>query len=87
MIEFAVAGRRVRGQRVGMVVDLDHRAQGVVAVLVLAAADLQQMVERQPTSPCQKASMGSRLLVERPKSMRGLARCMVWAFPFNPGAA
>ena len=45
VVELAVAGGRALGQRLGQVVDLDHRAQRIVPVLVLPAADRQQMVE------------------------------------------
>jgi hypothetical protein len=46
--QLAVArGRRI-WQGIQTVVDLDHAAERVVAVLLLRAAELQQVVERQP---------------------------------------
>ncbi len=56
--QFAIAaGRRIR-QRLGHVVDLQHRAQGVVPVLVLASADRQQMVEGHARLPLPEGQHG-----------------------------
>jgi hypothetical protein len=65
------------------VVDLDHRAKGVVAVLVVAAADRQQMIERQANLALPEASMGAISPVVSPKSMRGLARSIGSPFSFQ----
>jgi hypothetical protein len=46
--QLPVAGGRIGGERFGVVVDLEDAAQDVVAVLVLAAADPEEMIEGDP---------------------------------------
>jgi hypothetical protein len=46
--QFAVAARCRGGQRLGVMVELDDRAQSVVPVLFLPAANRQHMVEAKP---------------------------------------
>jgi len=47
-VELAVAGRLPGRDRLGIGVDLEHRAVGVMAVLVLAPPDGQEVIEGDP---------------------------------------
>ncbi len=76
--QFAVSAGRSVGQRRQGVVDLQHRAVDVVPMLIVAASDRQDVIERGPRRPLPERQHGRELVGRQTDIDPCLCQLHVW---------